>query len=60
MKNNILAGIDPDVYKSGFALIHGERVEITTLSFFDVFKSFKQLITEHGTKVYPFTLNVVI
>lgn len=46
----ILAGIDPDVDKSGFALIHGQTVEISTLSFFDVFKRFKQLITEHGTE----------
>lgn len=46
----ILAGLDPDVDKSGFALIHGETVELTTLSFFNVFKRFKQLITEHGTE----------
>lgn len=46
----ILAGIDPDVDKSGFALIYGETVELTTLSFFDVFKRFKQLITEYGAE----------
>lgn len=43
-------GIDPDVDKSGFALIHGETVELTTLSFFDVFRRFIQLITEHGSE----------
>lgn len=50
MKNKISIGVDPDVDKSGFSLINGEHYELQTLSFFDIFKRFKELILLHGTK----------
>lgn len=44
----IFIGLDPDVDKSGFSLINGEHYELHALSFFDVFKRFKELILLHG------------
>ncbi|WCM42423.1 hypothetical protein MG290_01770 [Flavobacterium sp. CBA20B-1] len=50
MKNKISIGIDPDCDKSGFSLINGEHYELQTLTFFDIFKRFKELILLHGTE----------
>lgn len=47
MKEMILLGLDPDCDKSGFSLINGEHYELCTLSFFDIFKRFKELILLH-------------
>lgn len=35
--NKILIGIDPDVDKSGFALIQGNQLKLKNLSFFELF-----------------------
>lgn len=46
----IKVGVDADTIKSGFALINGSHYEITTLTFFEMFKRFKELITHYGTE----------
>lgn len=51
----IKIGIDPDCAKSGFALIYQTQTELTTLTFFELFDRFTQLINTHGKqniKVY--------
>lgn len=48
-------GIDPDCDKSGFALIYQNQTELTTLTFFELFDRFGQLINSFGNeniKVY--------
>ncbi len=48
-------GIDPDCDKSGFALIYQNQTELTTLTFFELFDRFGQLINSFGKdniKVY--------
>ncbi len=44
----IKIGVDPDCVKSGFSVINGNHYEITTLTFFEMFKRFKELITHYG------------
>lgn len=39
----ILIGIDPDVDKNGFALIHNKNYELDNLTFFELFKRFNNL-----------------
>lgn len=46
----IKIGLDPDTIKSGFSLINGSHYEITTLTFFEMFKRFKELIMHYGTE----------
>lgn len=51
----IKIGIDPDCTKSGFALIYQNQTELTTLTFFELFDRFSQLINIYGKeniKVY--------
>jgi len=51
----IKIGIDPDCDKSGFALIYQNQTELTTLTFFELFDRFSQLINTNGKeniKVY--------
>jgi len=50
MKSNLLIGIDPDCDKSGFSVINAQHYEITTLTFFDMFKRFKELIIHYGVE----------
>ncbi len=37
MKNNMLIGIDPDVYKSGVAFINEKTITLKNLTFFELF-----------------------
>jgi hypothetical protein len=37
MKNSMLIGIDPDVYKSGVAFINEKTITLKNLTFFELF-----------------------
>lgn len=39
----VLIGIDPDVDKSGFALIHNKNYELQNLTFFELFEKLRKL-----------------
>jgi hypothetical protein len=36
--SKILIGIDPDVDKSGFAMLHGNQMKLSNLTFFELFE----------------------
>lgn len=44
----ILIGIDPDVEKNGFALIHGENYELANLTFFELYDKLQSLKSDFG------------
>lgn len=44
----ILIGIDPDVEKNGFALIHGENYELANLTFFELYDKLQSLKNDFG------------
>lgn len=37
----ILIGIDPDVDKSGFAMLHGNQMKLSNLTFFELFEELR-------------------
>lgn len=46
----LLIGIDPDVEKNGFALIHNKNYELANLSFFELFDKLLSLKNDFGTE----------
>ena len=46
--SRILIGIDPDITKSGVALINGDKKELYNLNFFELFDFFNQVLSQKG------------
>jgi len=46
--SRILIGIDPDITKSGVALINGDKKELYNLNFFELFDFFNQVLLQKG------------
>lgn len=44
----VLIGIDPDVDKNGFALIHNKEYELSNLKFFELYEKLKLLKFQFG------------
>lgn len=44
----ILVGIDPDVEKNGFALIHNKNYELANLTFFELYDKLQSLKNDFG------------
>jgi len=46
--SRILIGVDPDVTKSGVAIINGDKKEIYNLGFFELFDFLNQVLLDKG------------
>ena len=46
--SRILIGIDPDINKSGDALINGDKKELYNLNFFELFDFFYKVLSQKG------------
>ena len=46
--SRILIGIDPDINKSGVALINGDNKELYNLNFFELFDFFYKVLSQKG------------
>ena len=46
--SRILIGIDPDINKSGVALINGDKKELYNLNFFELFDFFYKVLSQKG------------